>query len=315
MHANLESWDQAYYLMKFKNKTFEVDERKIEEYFPLEHVKENIMEIQENLFGLKFRQLEDASVWHPDVTCYEVKDTESGKLVGYFYMDIIKRGKLAVHPSAHTIRTRSLIDGEFTPAVGMLMANFEPKDEGKPHTLKHKNVVTFFHEFGHIMHQMCSEANITRFSGTQVERDFVEMPSTMLEHWMKDPATLQKMSKHYLTGEPIPLELINQKLNSIKFENAQTELWTLFLATVDLLMWTAKDKTLLALPSNSTISSLRHKIQFHENGEVDLSHLWAMVGEELREVATQPDTNPVLNVNHIFGAYASKYYSYVLGRV
>lgn len=69
----------------------------------MEHVKKNIMEIQETLFGLKFRQLKDASVWHPDVTCYEVKDKQSGGLLGYFYMDIFKRGEVSVYPSAHTI--------------------------------------------------------------------------------------------------------------------------------------------------------------------------------------------------------------------
>lgn len=101
-------------------------------------------------------------------------------------MDIIKRGEVNVFPSAHTIQSRSNISGEFKPAVGMLMANFDAAIEGQPALLKYANVVTFFHEFGHIMHQMSAKANLTRFSGTQVERDFVEMPSTLLENWMED---------------------------------------------------------------------------------------------------------------------------------
>lgn len=127
-------------------------------------------------------------------------------------MDIFKRGEVSVHPSAHTIQGRTVIDGKFTPPVAMLMANFEPKQKDKPHTLDYDSVVTFFHEFGHIMHHMCNEANYTRFSGTSVERDFVEMPSTMLEHWMQNYGIISKMSKHHKTGAPIPKELFDKKL-------------------------------------------------------------------------------------------------------
>ena len=173
------------------------------------------MQIQETLFGLQFRQLKNANVWHPDVSCYEVKDKQSGALLGYFYMDIIKRGNVSVHPSAHSIKGRTLIDGKQTPAVAMLMANFDAKEKDKPHTMDFDSVVTFFHEFGHVMHHMCNEANYTRFSGTSVERDFVEMPSTMLEHWMENYSIIRKMSKHQTTGAPIPKELFDRKISSL----------------------------------------------------------------------------------------------------
>lgn len=118
-----------------------------------------------------------------------------------------------------------MIDGKFTPPVAMLMANFEPKQDDKPHTLDYDSVVTFFHEFGHIMHHMCNEANYTRFSGTSVERDFVEMPSTMLEHWMQNYDIISKMSKHHETGAPIPKELFDKKLQSLASTKSEEELW------------------------------------------------------------------------------------------
>ena len=124
-------------------------------------------------------------------------------------MDIIKRGEVDVFPSAHRIQGRSIIDGKLNLPVAMLMSNFEPKDDNKPHVLNYDNVVTFFHEFGHIMHHMCTRANYTRFAGTSVERDFVEMPSTLLEHWMEDYDIISKMSKHHKTGAQIPKALFD----------------------------------------------------------------------------------------------------------
>ena len=170
-------------------------------------------------------------------------------------MDIMKRGEVSVHPSAHIIQSRTNISGKFRPAVGMLMANFDPPMKGAPTTLKYQSVLIFFHEFGHIMHQMSSRASVSRFSGVSVEKDFVEMPSTLLENWMEDPTILQKMSKHVQTGAKIPISLIERKLKAIKFERAPSELWTLLLSTLDLLMWTAKDEKMLALQNDSIFNN------------------------------------------------------------
>jgi len=94
------------------------------------------------------------------------------------------------------------------------VTNFNPPEGNKPSLLQHREVVTFFHEFGHAMHQMCSEANFQKFSGTHVERDFVEMPSQMLENWIWDKEILKKVSQHYLTKKPLSDEMIDKKIAS-----------------------------------------------------------------------------------------------------
>ena len=96
------------------------------------------------------------------------------------------------------------------------------------------------------------------------------MPSTLLENWVEEPEILQKMSKHIHTGEKIPLKMVQDKIQAVKFERAPSELWTLLLSTLDLLMWTAQDEKLLALKSDTIINRLRKQIKFRENGRIDL---------------------------------------------
>ena len=119
--------------------------------------------------------------------------------MGHFYLDLYPREGKFNHAAAFALIKRAKIDGEIiSPAVAMV-TNFNPPREDKPSFLSHKEVITFFHEFGHVMHNLCSEANFTKLSGTAVERDFVEMPSQMLENWIWDADILSKVSKHYLT--------------------------------------------------------------------------------------------------------------------
>jgi len=190
---------------------FNQTEEQLREYFPAEHVKEVTMEIYQELLGLKFRKLENANTWHKDVSCYEVRDSESDELMGYFYLDLFPRPDKFNHAAAFPLVMRSNIDGVITPPTTAMVTNFV-QHEGEPALLKHHEVATFFHEFGHVMHGVCTEANFTTFSGTSVEQDFVEMPSQMLENWMWQKEILKKISKHYKTGEPMSDAMIDAKL-------------------------------------------------------------------------------------------------------
>ena len=145
-----------------------------------------------------------------------------------------------------------------------MVTNFNPAVQGKPSLLMHHEVVTFFHEFGHVMHNLCSEANFSRFSGASVERDFVEMPSQMLENWIWDKDILKKVSKHYSTGKPLPDKMIEQKIESQHGMVATATLNQIFLGTVDLLLYSASDKKMLA-ETGEGLANWRKQIK-HKSG-------------------------------------------------
>ena len=180
------------------------------------------------------------------MTCYEVKDKESQKVLGHFYLDLYPRPDKFNHAAAFTLLKRAKIGEEIKLAAAAMVTNFNPPVQGKPSLLMHHEVVTFFHEFGHVMHNLCSEANFSRFSGASVERDFVEMPSQMLENWIWDKDILKKVSKHYETGQPLPDKMIEQKIASQSGMVATATLNQIFLGSVDLLLYSASDRKMLA---------------------------------------------------------------------
>lgn len=245
--AELNNWDIGFYSNLYKKDTDAVDEDKFREYFPSENVKFATMEIYQQLLGLEFEKLPSVATWHKDVSAYQVKDSKSKQLLGHFYLDLYPRPDKYNHAAAFPLLRRAVVDGNVIPAAAAMVTNFSPPNEkeGKPSLLMHAEVVTFFHEFGHIMHNMCSEANFTSFAGTSVEKDFVEMPSQMLENWIWNKDILKKVSKHYKTGKPMPDQMIEKKI-AAKNDNVATKtLNQIFLGTIDLLLYSANDKDLL----------------------------------------------------------------------
>jgi Zn-dependent oligopeptidase len=158
--------------------------------------------------GLKFEEIQGAQRWHPDVRLFQVNDLETKEFLGHFYLDLYPREFKYNHAAVFPLIQRSFINGKYTaPAVAMVV-NFERGKEAKDSLLSHDNVITFFHEFGHVMHNLCTKGNFTSMSGAQVEGDFVEMPSQMLENWVWDTNMTKRLSKHYETGEPMSDEMI-----------------------------------------------------------------------------------------------------------
>jgi thimet oligopeptidase len=135
-------------------------------------------------------------------------------LLGHFYLDLYPRPDKFNHAAAFPLIKRFENKGEVLPAAAAMVTNFAKAEKGKPSLLAHNEIVTFFHEFGHVMHNMCSEAKYSGFAGTSVEQDFVEMPSQMLENWMWQKEILKKVSKHYKTGKPLPDDMIEAKIKS-----------------------------------------------------------------------------------------------------
>jgi len=211
--AQLNSWDRSFYTNILKEKFYSIDEEKIKEYFPTKHVVDATMEIYQELLGLKFTSIPGVKLWHEDASCFNCSDAKSGDTIGHFYLDLYPRDNKYGHAAVFPLLKRAKIDGKVIPAAAAMLCNFDTPTEERPSMLPHSDVVTFFHEFGHCMHELCSHANYSRFSGTDVEMDFVEVPSQMLENWAWNKDVLKRVSKHFESGEPLPDDLIEKKIS------------------------------------------------------------------------------------------------------
>ena len=166
-----------------------VDEKELQNYFPIDHIVATTMEIYETLLGLKIDDA-DCQVWHESVKCYHVYDSDSDKLLGQFYLDLYKRANKGNVAQVSQIFNYQDLDDNFVKPVAHMQLSIKPDEK----TITFDMVKTFFHEFGHIMHHVCSKPKYDRLS--EVEQDFVELPSQMLENWVWDKQILKKLSKH-----------------------------------------------------------------------------------------------------------------------
>ncbi len=209
-HETLQRWDVQYLHTRIREQRFGIDEQEVSEYFPLEHVLDGLFAITQDVFGLTYRQLPDAAAWHEEVTTWEVTDGDSEQLIGHFHLDLHpRRGKFGHAAVFPLVRARATDDGYQTPVAAMV-CNFTRPTADEPSLLRHQEVVTLFHEFGHVLHNMLGHTHFARFAGTQVERDFVEAPSQIMEHWCWTAHVLQRFARHHATGEPIPADLVEQ---------------------------------------------------------------------------------------------------------
>lgn len=215
----LHPWDIPYLKSQYKKKHFDIDERAIAEYFPVEKTIQGIFDIYQKFLGLIFKLFTPAWAWHPDVRVIEVHDLDNN-LRGYIIIDLYPRdNKYNYFCQAGVIPTLKTSTNKIIPCVGAILANF-PKAQGdKPALLNFDNVKTFFHEFGHAMHFLLGATSLASFSGTTVKRDFVEVPSQMFEEWMYDKSVLQKLSGHYKTGQGLPDEFVDKLIALKKFDS------------------------------------------------------------------------------------------------
>ncbi len=206
----LEHWDVAYVRTRFKKMHFDLDEALVAEYFPMDTLIDRIFSVYQDLFGVLFVEVDGVSLWHGDARLFQV--SRGGELLGYCVLDLHPRPGKYSHACSFPI-VPSFIDAEGVkhPAFAVMIANF-PRGTADTPPLWSRNyaVFTFFHELGHILHELLSATRVASFAGTHVMGDFVEMPSQMLEAFMNDPAILRRISCHYKTGDPMPDELIDR---------------------------------------------------------------------------------------------------------
>jgi thimet oligopeptidase len=233
-------WDRFYYVNKIRKERFGVDPAAVRAHFEFGRVKAGIMALSQKLFAVTFKKV-DAKVWHPSVDAYDVYDR--GKRIARFYLDLHPRKGKYGHAAEFPIITG--IPGVQLPAAS-LVTNFPaPKKGGPPALMEHHQVTTFFHEFGHLMHQLLAGRHhwVTQ-SGINCEWDFVEAPSQLLEEWTWDHAVLAKFAKHHKTGNVIPKALVDKMRKAKEFGRGLHVMRQMFYAYLSFTYHSQDPKTL-----------------------------------------------------------------------
>ena len=199
-------WQYNYEREQLRKADYNFDSKVVRDYLPYPRVQAGVLDIMSKVFGVTFKKVPNAPVWHPSVECFEM--WENGKLAGRFYLDMHPRAHKYSHAAQFNIR--SGIEGRQIPEAA-LICNLSGGKPGESDLCDMDDVDTFFHEFGHLMHNMFARhGRWYGVDGITTEQDFVEAPSQMLEEWMRSPEVLASFAKHYQTGAPIPADLVKQ---------------------------------------------------------------------------------------------------------
>lgn len=283
----IQPWDWSYYADKLKDERFDLNDEMTRPYFELENVKKGVFGLATDLFGLKFVKNPQTPVYHPEVEAFDVLD-ENGNFVSVLFTDFHPReGKRsgAWMTSYKGQFVRDLTDSR--PHVSIVM-NFTRPTETKPALLTFDEVETFLHEFGHALHGMLAKSNYETLSGTSVYRDFVELPSQIMENWLVEKEFLDKFAFHYQTGEKMPAELVQKIIDASNYNTGYATLRQLSFGYMDM-AW--------------------HTLDNPFSGDVRAFEQKAMQPVQLLPVV--PETSMSTQFGHIFsGGYAAGYYSY-----
>ncbi len=232
-YARLEPWDVAFLAERLRRERFDIDEEALRPYFPLPRVLEGLFEIAGRLFGVQVEERATQALWHPDVRYFELRD-DAGVHRASFYLDLFPRPTKRGGAWKEGLVTGGPAERGFEPHLIAVCANFTPPPEGGPPLLTHGEVETLFHEFGHLLHAALSTAELKTRSGTRVPRDFVELPSQIMENWCWEPEALPLFSGHVDSGEPIPGEVVERLRRSRDFRSASAQMRQLGFGAVDL---------------------------------------------------------------------------------
>ncbi|MEK7692626.1 MAG: M3 family metallopeptidase [Chloroflexota bacterium] len=236
--ATVNIWDWWFYTNRLHKTEYAVDDFEIANYFPLDACIEGLFMVTQELLGIRYEPAPHAPKWHEDVQAFDIYDARgdarSAAPFARFYMDLYPRPNKFGHAAAFTLRSgRALPDGTYQQPISSIVANFTKPSADAPSLLRHTEVVTFFHEFGHILHQTLTRARYLEFSGSSTERDFVEAPSQMLEHWVWDGDVLGRFARHHETGAPLPPELLDAMIRAKNVSSGIATLRQLFFARLD----------------------------------------------------------------------------------
>ncbi len=291
----IEPWDYYYYAEKVRQKKYDLDESKVREYFALDSVRNGIFAMAERLYGVKFTEMPDAPKYYDEVTVYDVTDAATGEHVAVFMTDYFPRESKRQGAWMSEFKgSWTNDDGTSSRPVIFNIGNFSRPTADAPALLTLDEVETMFHEFGHGLHGMLSRARYKGQAGTNVDRDFVELPSQIHEHWALEPELLKTYARHYKTGEVIPDEMI------AKLEAASTH--NQGFATAEL--------------AGAALLDLEYG-KLNPTEEIDVAEFEKRVAEKLGMPAQLTFRYRSPYFKHIFGSdgYASGYYTYLWAEV
>jgi peptidyl-dipeptidase Dcp len=284
----IAAWDWRYLADKVRQQQFDLDDAQLKPYFTLDNMIAAMFDCAQRLFGLRFIEQHDAALYHPDVRLWEVRARDDA-LIGVFLGDNFARPSKRGGAWMSVFRSQSAIDGGTLPIV----VNNNNFAKASPTLLSFEDVKTLFHEFGHGLHGLLSQVRHERLSGTQVLRDFVELPSQLFENWALEPQILQRHARHWQTGDAIPKDLIDKLLRARRFDQA----W----ATVQYTGPALIDMALHSLPQGTAVDIAQFEAQQRAAlgvpGDVGLRH-------------------QLPHFQHLFaGGYAAGYYVYMWAEV
>jgi peptidyl-dipeptidase Dcp len=212
-------WDWSFWAEKLRKEKYDFDEEITRPYFQLEKVKEGIFDLTNKLFGLTYKENTEIPVYHKDVKVFEVYDAD-GSFLSLLYLDFFPREGKSGGAWMTSFREQYVENGtDYRPQVS-IVCNFSKPTDTRPSLLTFNEVTTFMHEFGHALHGMLSRVTYGDLSGTNVYRDFVELPSQIMENWAVEREFLDMFARHYETGEPIPSELVDKIIKTERFHAA-----------------------------------------------------------------------------------------------
>jgi peptidyl-dipeptidase Dcp len=284
----LQPWDWRYYAEKLRKTKYDLNDEALKPYFPLENVKQGVFMVANKLFGITFTERKDIPVYHPDAIAYEVKEAD-GRHIGILFMDFHPRESKRGGAWMNSFRKQYVENGKNIAPVITTVCNFSKPTATQPSLLTFDETSTLFHEFGHALHGLLSNSTYYSLTGTSVPRDFVELPSQIMENWASEPEVLKMYAKHYLTGEVIPQELID-KLQKSRYFNQGFE-------TVEYLAASFLD------------------MGYHNLKEIGFTEITSYEKTTLDKIGLIPEITSRYRstyFNHIFsGGYSSGYYSYI----
>jgi peptidyl-dipeptidase Dcp len=287
----LAGWDWRYYTEKVRKAKFDVDEAEVKPYLQLDSVIAAAFDVANKLFGVRFTERPELPVYHPDVRSFEVTGADR-RHVGLFLADYFARPSKRSGAWMSGWRDQHKLDTHEVRPIVVNVMNFAKGAPGEPSLLSIDDARTLFHEFGHGLHGLLSNVTYPSVSGTSVERDFVELPSQLYEHWMLHPQVLKKFGRHYKTGKAVPEPLL-QKIKAARNFNQG-------FATVEYVAAAIVDLDLHVLENADDLD-----VDAFEKATLDKIGAPAEVGMRHR----------IPHFQHIIGGYASGYYSYMWSEV